>query len=119
MTPTPPVANPTLPPGTSGSNVQPRSNVDVLPAPRVQPLPQPNTVPPLQPSLTAPSPAGAPAIKSDTRKSEGATRSAMDSFQVCMGMYMPNATMTRRQWAASCRDTLAPRMVRNGPWEGW
>lgn len=35
--------------------------------------------------------------------------SPMDSFSVCMRLWQPGLTMTRREWASSCQATLSPR----------
>lgn len=116
MSPLPPQPNPTIPPGMPGSNVAPRQPQEFTAPTRVQPStsgPAQLNVPPPTGGVSAPLPSAA------TKKGEQQDRgqrlperprpSPMDSLAECMRLWDKELRMSRREWAAGCRDTLAPR----------
>jgi len=119
MTPVPPVANPTLPPGSPGSNIPPRNPLEPLPPVPVQPQPAPITGPPSpgQPSLPAPLSPPGQAGPQQAGAAPAAPLPPAGSFAACMAMWSSGMDMTKRQWAASCRDTMPPRGSTLGGYE--
>lgn len=117
MTPFAPQSHPMLPPGTPGANVPARNPLDPTPPVPVQNMPQPNTAQPGPPTLpTAPgsvtpeAPAGAgqqqPAASAGQQ--QGQPSPPLSGFATCMLLWDKGLDMTKRQWAASCRDTISP-----------
>lgn len=110
MTPHPPQSNPLLPPGSPGSSVPARNPMENSPPPAIQPLPRPNTAQP-NPSPTLPTVprAASPQPAEPGSQQQAAASPPLGSFAACMALWDKELSMSKRAWAASCRDTIPPR----------
>lgn len=81
------------PPHMPGGGVRPENSVpsNLLSVPTVSATPQPRSKNP------------------ETAKPRVKSASPMDSYAVCMRLWQPGLSMTRRDWASSCQATLSPR----------